>query len=102
MYQDNYFTSVPLPTYLHKQGILCLGTARRNRIPDCKLPTENEYKKVPQGTCHEYVANVEGVDVSSVIWKDNKCVTLLSTFVRIIPETKVRRFDRESNISKMT
>ncbi|XP_049938930.1 piggyBac transposable element-derived protein 4-like [Schistocerca serialis cubense] len=34
-YFDNYYTSLHLMTFLASQGILFLGTVRRNRIPDC-------------------------------------------------------------------
>lgn len=100
LYFDNYYTSVPLLVYLHQQGILSLGTARRNRIPDCKLPTEQELSKLPRGTSEEFVANVDGVEVSSVIWKDNKCVIFLSTFSGKQPETKVKRYERSSKTHK--
>lgn len=44
VYFDNYYTSLPLMRYLANKGIHCLGTVRRNRIPNCKLPTE-DYEK---------------------------------------------------------
>lgn len=100
VYFDNYYTSLPLLKYLYQQGILSLGTVRRNRIPDCKLPTDNEFKKLPRGTSEEYVTNYDGVDITSVIWKDNKCVTFLSTFTGKLPEKKVKRFERKTRSYK--
>lgn len=100
LYFDNYYSSVPLLVYLQQQGIQSLGTARRNRIPECKLPTEKELSKLPRGTSEEYVANVDGVDVSSVIWKDNKCVIFLSTFTGKLPEQKVKRYERRTKTYK--
>ncbi|GBO18512.1 PiggyBac transposable element-derived protein 2 [Araneus ventricosus] len=100
LYFDNYYSCVPLLVYLHKQGILSLGTARRNRIPNCKLPTEKELKKFPRGSSDEFVTNVDGVDVSSVIWKDNRCVVFLSTFTAKLPEKKVKRFERSTKTHK--
>lgn len=44
---DNFYTSLPLMIYLRARGIYSLGTVRVNRIPNCKLPTENEIK--PKG-----------------------------------------------------
>lgn len=41
VYFDNYYTSLPLMHYLANKGIHCLGTVRRNRISNCKLPTED-------------------------------------------------------------
>lgn len=49
LYFDNYFTSLPLLEYLAKEGIMSLGTVRRNRIADCKLPTEKEIMKKERG-----------------------------------------------------
>lgn len=96
IYFDNYFTSLPLMVHLHNQGILPLGTVRRNRIPNCKLPTEQQLKKEPRGKSTEFVANVDGVEVACLSWKDNKVVNLMSTFCGTVPENSVRRFDRRN------
>lgn len=95
LYHDNYYTSIPLMVHLAKEGIYSLGTIRRNRVPNCKLPTESTMKNVDRGTSYEFVATIDGVDVSSVIWKDNKCVTLVSSFAGKTPISKVRRYDRK-------
>lgn len=94
LYFDNYFTSLPLLEYLAKQGIFSLGTARRNRIPDCKMPTDKEVQKKERGYSTEYVADYNGTDIANVIWKDNKAVMLLSTFAGELPKTKVQRYDK--------
>lgn len=94
LYFDNYFTSLPLLEYLAKEGILSLGTIRRNRIPDCKLPTEKEVMKKERGFSAEFVANMDGIDISNVIWKDNKVVTLVSSFAGELPKSQVRRYDK--------
>lgn len=95
IYFDNYYTSVPLMVYLHKRGILPLGTVRRNRIPCCKLLTDNDYKKEPRGTSIEFVASVDSVDICCHSWKDNKIVNLMSIFCGQLPEPLVRRLDRK-------
>lgn len=84
--------------YLRKEGIYSLSTIRRNRLPKCKIPSEPGLKDVTCGTSHEYVTTVNGVDVSSLIWKDNKCVTLIATFVGTNPITEVTRFDRRQKM----
>ena len=68
LYFDNYFTSLRLLEYLAKEGILSLGTVRRNRIPDCKLSTEKIIMKKERGYSEEYAADVNGIDVSIVSW----------------------------------
>lgn len=96
LYFDNYFTSLPLLEHLSKNGILSLGTVRRNRIPDCKLPTDKEMAKKDRGYSVEYVADVNGVDISTVAWKDNKMVNLASSFVGEMPKAQVRRYDKKN------
>ncbi|KAJ8868140.1 hypothetical protein PR048_031949 [Dryococelus australis] len=94
---DTCFTSLPLVAYFASQGILSLGTARRNRIKNCELPSEDEMKQKPRGTIVEYVAHHGGIDIVNVLRKDNKCVTLLSTFVGSEPMLSVKRYDRKKN-----
>ncbi|KAJ8728907.1 hypothetical protein PYW07_006603 [Mythimna separata] len=102
LYFDNYFTSLRLLEYLAKEGIHSLGTIRRNRIPDCKLQPEKILLKKPRGHSEEYVADVNGTDISNVAWKDNKIVTLVSTFAGIQPETDVRRWDKQNSSALQT
>lgn len=96
IYFDNYYTSVPLVTYLAKEGIYCLATIQSNRIPNNKLPDKKTLMKrtVPRGHHEEQVANVDGIDISAVVWKDNKPVTLLSTYTGAMPATTISRYDK--------
>lgn len=94
LYFDNYFTSIPLLVYLAIEGIFSVGTIRRNRIPNCKLPSEKEMMKKERGSGIEYVCQAEGIDISTVSWKDSKIVNLASTFLGEIPKRKVKRYDK--------
>lgn len=96
LFFDNWFTSIPLLTYLTKNGILPLGTVRANRVPDLQFPKESEMKKKGRGAIIEKVANVDGIDVSVVSWYDNKIVNVVSTYVGSQPTSEVRRFCRKS------
>lgn len=58
---DNYYISLPLLVHMAKNGIYVTGTARRNRIPNCKLMDESKMKKMPWGTSEEFVACVDRV-----------------------------------------
>ena len=40
LYFDRYYTSLDLAAYLFSQGIQCVGTIQRNRIPNCKFKDE--------------------------------------------------------------
>ncbi|KAF9805875.1 hypothetical protein SFRURICE_013851, partial [Spodoptera frugiperda] len=45
LFFDNWYTSLPLLTYLNKKGILPIGTIKANRIPGYKVPVEKDLKK---------------------------------------------------------
>lgn len=91
---DRFYTTVPLVVELAKNGIYSLGTIQRNRVPNCKLPTESELKKKERGFSSEFFATVENTDVCLLTWKDNKPVNLLSTFVSCKPMNTCNRFDK--------
>lgn len=94
LFFDNYYTSLPLIEFLSHRGILALGTVRRNRIPNCKLPEEKQLKRQPRGTSVEQVASYNGIDISLVAWRDNKIVHLVSNFAGKNPTSVVRRFEK--------
>ena len=96
LYFDNYYICPALLTYLAKEGILSLGTVRRNRIPDCKLPTEKVVKKDARGTSYKFVGEVNGIEISSLVCKDNKAVSLLSTYAGKLPLTTINRFGKKT------
>ncbi|XP_026471618.1 piggyBac transposable element-derived protein 1-like [Ctenocephalides felis] len=85
VYFDNFYTSLPLLVYLRARGIFSLGTIRVNRVPGCKLSLETAIKDKPRGYSEEYVASSYGVDLTTVLWKDNKVVHLASTYVGVKP-----------------
>lgn len=104
IYMDNFYTSLPLLVYLRARGIYALGTIRPNRIPMSKLPLDKDVKDKPRGYSTEYVANVKGVYITTVLWKDSKCVRLASTYVGVQPfhqansnvqPSKSARYDRK-------
>ncbi|KAJ0177483.1 hypothetical protein K1T71_007492 [Dendrolimus kikuchii] len=96
IYFDNFYTSVPLVTYLAKQGIYSLGTVQSNRLVNCKLPDKKTMmkKSVPRGTYEEQMTEFDGIDLTAVTWKDNKVVTFLSSYVGAEPVGQVERFDK--------
>lgn len=105
IYFDNFYTTLPLMVYLYSRGIYSLGTLRVNRIGNCKLPTDKEVANKPRGYSTEFVGSSYGVDLSTTLWKDNKCVRLASTYVGVLPfktddmthgTSKAVRFDRAS------
>ena len=78
---DNFYTSPTLINDLHDVGIGATGTLRLNRsgIPDAvkKLATALNKKDVARGT--GYYIRERGSKLVYCCWKDNQCVTVLST-----------------------
>ena len=70
------------------------GIVRRNWLPNCKLRSETSMKK-ERSKSIEYVTTVDNVDIFSLIWKDNKYVTLILSFAWIQPKTSLKRYDRK-------
>lgn len=97
VYFDNYYSTVPLVVHLARRGIFSLGTVRKNRVPNSKIPSDSDMKKKARGTSEECVTTVEGVEVTCVTWKDNKLVNLLSTFAGQEPLGEIRRYDRKQS-----
>lgn len=82
--------------YLHSRGILSLGTVRTNRLTNCKLNDSKMQKKLSRKKSIEYISSYKNTPISALTWKDNKPVTLLSTYAGKLPETKVKRFNRST------
>ncbi|XP_036340573.1 piggyBac transposable element-derived protein 3-like [Rhagoletis pomonella] len=68
--------------------------------------------KYERGTSREFVTSISGVDVTSLSWKDNKVVNLVSTYVGMKPlltrgqtesasSSSIKRFDKKDKTVKM-
>ncbi|XP_035457403.2 piggyBac transposable element-derived protein 3-like [Spodoptera frugiperda] len=95
LFFDNWYTSLPLLTYLNKKGILPIGTIKANRIPGYKVPVEKDLKKKGRGTTVEKLTTIDNTDISVVTWYDNRVVNLASTYVGSKPSSEVRRFNKK-------
>jgi len=95
LYCDNYYTSIPLFEFLYQKGILALGTVRCNRIPNCTLPNDKYVKNLKRGTSVDKVSSYGIAPLSLVLWKDNKVVTLLSTYCGKDPTSVVKCYDKK-------
>ncbi|KAL4100994.1 hypothetical protein QTP88_021015 [Uroleucon formosanum] len=78
-------------TELSSRGILSLGTVRTNRLPNCKLNDSKMQRKLLREKSIEYISSYKNTPISAITWKDNKPVTLLSTYAGKLPETKMVR-----------
>ncbi|XP_060870237.1 piggyBac transposable element-derived protein 3-like [Metopolophium dirhodum] len=94
VYFDNWFTSLELVTYLRKKfGILSLGTIQQNRLRGCDIINDKDLLKKGRGSFEMRCDNKKKISV--VKWADNKCVTLVSSFVPVNEQpSSVRRYDK--------
>ena len=96
IYFDNIYATVPLIVNLRTQGILAVGTIRCNRIKNSKLPEEKIMMKFKRGTSQEFVTNLQqGIDVTSLSWKDNWIVNLISYYVGTKPPVDIYNTESE-------
>ena len=87
VFENNYFTTLPLLDELKQRQIWYVGTIWINRLSNCPLLYEKDMQKK---VCGSYYYNR-----ISVRWFDNEAVTLVPSFVDIEPVNSVRCFDRK-------
>ncbi|CAG4939264.1 unnamed protein product [Parnassius apollo] len=90
---DNYYICPELITYPANEGIYSMGTVEKGRIgKSIQIPSMKDLKssKKERGYSEEWVGNVNGTDIVTVMCYHNKPVVLTSTFVRKEPTQKVR------------
>lgn len=95
LFFDNYYTCPELISHLAKEGIYSMGTVNTGRLgKSVQIPSLKDLKsrKEERGYSEEWVGNVDGTDIVTVMWYDNKPVVLSSSFVGKEPTQKVRRF----------
>lgn len=67
VYFENYYMSVSLMIAFYQKEILCVGTVRHNKIPNCKLPNTNFFKKQIHGMSYEHVTSYKGTPLSNIV-----------------------------------
>jgi hypothetical protein len=96
LYFDNFYTSIPLLSFLDKKGILSLGTIRKDRIPNFPFKSEKEDKNLERGKVNEFITKYESSKIHLIRWKDNNFVYIASTLCGVEPNTTIQRFDRKT------
>ena len=86
--------------YLELKGVHSLGKVYHNRIPNCKLPNIDKLKNKARGYSEESVACIDGCEISSLVWKDKKVVTMLSSLAGTHPVSEVSRYNRKQRNMK--
>ncbi|XP_065059506.1 piggyBac transposable element-derived protein 2-like [Rhopilema esculentum] len=79
---------------LKERGILTTATIRNNRLAGCTLKSEKEMKKDGRGSFGFQTDQNTGMVV--LRWFDNKCVTLVSTYLNVDETVNVKRWNSSS------
>ncbi|CAG5016418.1 unnamed protein product [Parnassius apollo] len=82
-------------TFHPTNQIYAMRTVNKGRLgKTIQIPSMKDLKssKKERGYSEEWVGNVNGTDIVTVMWYDNKPVVLTSSFVEKEPTQKVRRF----------
>lgn len=77
---------------IKKRGLHYTGTINANRLNNAPLASEKELKK--EGRSHMSSVYEKTDNLSLVRWLDNKCVTLISSYLGMEPVDNVKRYDK--------
>lgn len=90
---DNWFTSLPVISYLKKEyGLVCIGTLRKDRVQGCPLIPDNTLKKRGRGS----IAMFKNQDDTIIVqWVDNNVVRMAGTWAGVEPKTVLKRWNKE-------
>lgn len=89
---DNYFSSTKLIKKMTDLGYGVTCTLRSNRINNCPVSTEDEFKTKERGYYECYIS--DNSQCAIVAWKDSKRVLLGSNYVGVAPETTLKRWNK--------
>ena len=89
---DNFFTNIDLLNYLQSIGTGATGTVRANRDKKAPLKAITIMEKQERGSYDSAVDEKSNITV--VRWKDNKVVTVASTYAGVEPIGVAQRFVR--------
>ena len=92
---DNFFTSPNLLRILKAKGIAATGNVRINRVENTPLRPIKEMEKLERGASD--VVTDKNSNLTLVRWKENKVVTVASTFVGKMPLRKAHRYIKAQN-----
>ena len=92
---DNLFTSPNMLRILKAKGIAATGTARINHVENAPLWPIKEIEKLERGASD--VVTDKNSNITLVWWKDNKVVTVTSTFFGKMPLRKAHPYVKAQN-----
>lgn len=95
IFTDNWFTSIPMFTYLKNKGIWATGVLRNDRTHHCPLQSDEDLQKEGRGAYDSAVDVKNGLLV--IRWLDKKCITMLSSIDTIGPVGTCKRWSKTTN-----
>jgi len=93
IFADNFFSNFAMIEKLKEKDLFYVGTINSNRIHGAPLKTEKVLKAEGRGSYDSVVETT--TNISLVRRFDNKCVTVVSSFIGAEPHDDVRRYDRK-------
>ena len=92
VFADNFFSNFEMVAELERRGLHYVGTINNNRLHGAPLKSEKELKKQGRGSEDSVVETTR--NLSLVRWYDNKCVTMISSYIGNQDGNNVQRYDR--------
>lgn len=93
VYFDNFFTTPELIFYLRDEfGILSLGTLRKQHLRGCPLIYDKKLNKLLRCSFSSQCDNNKKVIITK--WKDNKIVSLASSYASKYPIESIQRYSK--------
>ena len=93
IFADNYFSNFAMIKELTQRDLFYVGTINSNRLHGAPLKSEKEMKAEGRGAFDCVVQTT--TKISLVRWLDNKCVTVVSSYLGAESHHAVRRYDRK-------
>ena len=92
---DTFFTNPSLLRILNTKGFTATGTVRINRVKNASLRPIKEIERLERGASD--VVTEKNSNLTLVRWKDNKVVTVPSTFVGKMPHRRAHGYVKAQN-----
>ena len=93
IFADNYFSDFAMIKELTQRDLFYVGTINSNRLHRAPLKSEKEMKAEGRGAFDCVVETT--TNISLVRWLDNKCVTVVSSYLGAESHDAVCRYDRK-------
>ena len=93
IFADNYFSNFAMVKELQQRGTYIMWVlSRPTGFMEPPLKSEKDLKKKGRGAVDSVVETT--TNISLVRWLDNRCVTVVSSYLAVQPLDSVRRYDR--------